>query len=413
MLENKNEIKISFLGDIMCEKPFLKSWKNQTNNQNVFNELYFHLEDTFAESDYIVGNLETVCAGEELNYTNHIFNFNTPDEFIKSIKQSGIDLVTTATNHSLDRGVEGLIKNLDTLERYSLKNIGTYSTAEAKKELFVEEIKGLKIAFLNYTFGTNAHINEVVLKEEELNYINLLKPQAEEIERMNNKKKPKSLKQKIANTVFKFISLEQWIKIKKRLGLEYNKAYEDNNLHGIDLSYLEDLKKDIENAKKSSDIVIMCMHSGGQFNSKPGKYTEYMMDFMSDNGVDVVIGNHPHVVQKYEEKESGMLAAYSLGNFSISPSSVYVLHENLPDYSVMFHLYYDSQTKEITKKTFSILKIVEREDNSLEVYPLAKLLDKVTSKKETDEIISNATKIYNRFLNTNEEKIQIKREYLI
>ena len=101
-------VKISFIGDIMCELPLLKASKNK-NGYN-FDKVFANVTDIFKESDYIVGNLETICAGEELELTKHLFSFNTPESFISSIKKSGIDMVTTATNHSLDRGIEGLIK---------------------------------------------------------------------------------------------------------------------------------------------------------------------------------------------------------------------------------------------------------------------------------------------------------------
>lgn len=412
MATNNNDIKISFLGDIMCEKPLLSAWEKE-QNQNVFEGLFLHVNELFKESDYIVGNLETICAGEELGYTDHIFSFNTPSDFIKAIKQGGVDLVTTATNHSLDRGINGLIRNLETLEHQQLDSVGTYSELEERQNVFVKNIKGLDIAFLNYTYGTNAHINEVILNKKELKHICLLKPQDEEITRLENKKKPKTLKQKVANFIFRFITLEQWIKFKRNLGFKYNKPYQDNNLDGIDEEYLENIKRDIKEAKKNSDIVVMCMHSGGQFHSIPGKYTEYMMGFMEENGVDVVIGNHPHVVQRFEKKASGMLSAYSLGNYSISPSSVYVLHENLPQYSIMLHLYYDVEKNKCNKVSFSILKVVENEDCSLEVFPIEKLFDKMTSHKGREDIISNATEIYNRFLNTNKKTINIQNEYII
>lgn len=407
-----NNIKLSFLGDIMCEKPLLNAWKKQKEG-NTFDGLFYHVDELFKESDYIVGNLETICAGEELGYTNHIFSFNTPSDFIKAIKTGGVDLVTTATNHSLDRGITGLLRNLKNLEDQQLDSVGTYSNFEERQKVFVKNIKGLNISFLNYTYGTNVHINEFILNKNELDHICLLKPQDEEIIRLNNKKRPRTLKQRVANFIFRFITLEQWIKIKKKLGFKHNKPYQDNNLQGIDEEFLENIKQDIDKAKSNSDIVVMCMHSGGQFHTIPGKYTEHMMKFMEENGVDVVIGNHPHVVQKFDKKASGMIAAYSLGNYSISPSSVYVLHENLPEYSIMLHLYYDAQKKKCNKVSFSILKVVENEDCSLEVFPIDKLFDKLISYKEKENVISDATEIYNRFLNKNKKTIDIQREYII
>lgn len=407
----KDIIKISFIGDIMCEKPLLKA--SLKKGEYNFDIVFENMKSKFQESDYVVGNLETVCAGKDLGYTNHIYSFNTPDEFINSVKKSGIHMVTTATNHCLDRGVEGLKRNLIVLKKYGLENIGTYSKKEDKYQTFVKEFQNLKISFLNYTYGTNTLINKTILKDEELFHVNLLKPQTEEIIKLKKLEKNKSIKSKISKMLFKFITIEQWIKIKRKLGLTFEKVYKDDSLEGISDEYLNEIKMDIQNAKKNSDFVIMCMHSGGQFNVEPGKFSKYMMNFFSENGVDFVIGNHPHIVQQIEKYSSGMLGAYSLGNFSISPSSVYIIHEDLPEYSIMLHLYFDINAKKLENVTFSILKIVEYSNKKLTVFPVKDLFEIIENDIERNEIIKNSTIIYNRFLSKNVIKINIEDEYLL
>lgn len=411
MYKNDNLIKVSFTGDIMCEMPLLKASHIKDDEYN-FNDVFKEMKPVFEQSDYVVGNLETICTGEEFGYTNHVFSFNTPEQFIESIKDSGIDMVTTATNHSLDRGVEGLKENLSNLNKYKLENTGTYLTKEDSEKIFYKEIEGMKIAFLNYTYGTNTHINGEILNNDELFHVGLLKSQKNEIEQYKLKQDPETVKGKLAKLFFKFISLERWFKIKKVLYKTHNKAFQDNDLSYIDEEYLESIKTDIEKAKNNADFTIVCMHSGGQFHPEPGKFSQYMMDFMDENEVDAVIGNHSHVVQKAEKFSNGMLGAYSLGNFSISQSSSYVIHEDLPEYSVMPHFYFDKKTKDIKKVTFSILKIIEDKNGSLIVYPIDKLVNNV-DKKTKEEINYNATVIYNRFMSDNKNHLQIEQEYLI
>ncbi|MFS0645395.1 CapA family protein [Siminovitchia sp. 179-K 8D1 HS] len=414
MEKNMANVKISFIGDIMCEKPLLNAALKNDNTYD-FDSVFCSMKKVFMKSDYIVGNLETVCAGEKLGYTNHIYSFNTPEEFIKSIKNSGVDLVTTATNHCLDRGVEGLKNNLATLKKYKLDNIGTHDSIEEREQVFVKDFNGIKVAFLNYTYGTNTLINEVILNKNERFHVNLLKPQCEEIKKLEKKLTSKSLKSRIARTIFKIITVEQWIRLKRTLGLAYKKAYQDDSLEGIDQDYLEQIKLDIQKAKAKSDFVIMCMHSGGQFNVEPGKFSKFMMNFMKENGVNVVVGNHPHIVQKCERFSTGMIGAYSLGNFSISPSSVYILHENLPEYSIMMHIYLEKNKNNIrlSKATFSILKIIESKNHNLTVYPVIELIKKAKDEKEKKELINDVTIIYNRFLNKNIKNIEIRDEFII
>src|SRR5690625_3571097 len=119
----------------MCGQPLLKA-SHIKNNEYNFDNIFKYMKHDFKESDFVVGNLETICAGGDLGYTNHIFSFNTPEQFIHSIENSGIHMVTTATNHCLDRGVEGLKRNLKNLKKYNLENTGTYLTPENREEIY-------------------------------------------------------------------------------------------------------------------------------------------------------------------------------------------------------------------------------------------------------------------------------------
>ena len=107
--------KITIIGDIMCEPRLLKASKSKGHYN--FDGVFQNVKDLFKESDYVIGNLETPLAGKEKGYTNGLFSFNTPDEFADAVKASGIDLVTTANNHCFDRGIDGMIRTLEVLEK--------------------------------------------------------------------------------------------------------------------------------------------------------------------------------------------------------------------------------------------------------------------------------------------------------
>jgi len=406
-----DEVKISFLGDIMCEEPLLKASLNKKGEYN-FDKVFEEIKYTLLESDYVVGNLETVCCGENYGLTDHIFNFNTPKEFLTSIKSSGINLLSTATNHSLDRGIKGLKENIKNIKASNLEYIGTNYTEEDSEEIFYKDLYGINVAFLNYTYGTNVHINENILDEDEIFHINMLQSQDQEIEKLKIKKESRSIKSKLSKYVFKVISLKTWLKIKKMIGIKHNTAYQDNDISYIRDNYLKSIQKDIENAKLNSDIVIVCMHSGGQFNSEPGDFSKYMMKFMAENGVDLVVGNHPHVVQRHQSFSTGMLGLYSLGNFSISPSSVYLIHDNLPEYSIMFHTYLDKHSKMIKRYTFSILKIVEENNGSLKVHSVHQLMNKLETGK-LNKLKEDVLYIYNTFTREGKSNIDIQSEYIL
>lgn len=369
------------------------------------------MKDKLRESDLVVGNLETVFAGEEAGYTNDVYSFNTPDRFVCSMKSAGIDYVSTANNHCLDRGTEGLIRTLDLLDQYGIKHFGTYRSKEERTSYELLELGGKKIALIAYTYGTNVVENGIVFKEDEEFYVNVLKSQEREWLKFKKTLNTPGIRSKLSRYIRKVTTLEQRMRIKKKLGMLKNLPKSDDLLEDdIYPRYLERLKSDIEKARCEADYVIVCLHSGGLFNVKVGAYTEYIVDLIVRAGADAIVGNHPHVVQKFVDK--GCLVAYSLGNFSISPSSLYLVRENLPEYSVLLHFYFDKERMSLYKVTFSILKIVESKNGNLSVYPINALYDKCDITSERDMLISDCTKIYNTFTGKKEMAIDILDEYV-
>ena len=167
-------VRITFVGDIMCEKPLQQAYDRY--GAEVFCRVFAQTRSLFSASDYVVGNLETVFGGDVFPFTKELYRFNTPDSFADALSQSGIHMVTTATNHCLDCDVPGLLRTLDVLDRCGIAHTGTYRRAEERK-VFIKEIAGSRIAFLNYTYGTNVHETGVWLGGEALFHVGLLKPQ--------------------------------------------------------------------------------------------------------------------------------------------------------------------------------------------------------------------------------------------
>lgn len=392
MTENKadeDSCKISFIGDIMCEKPLLKASKSNGGYQ--FWNVFEGTKRLFSTSDYVVGNLETVFAGAEAGYTKELYSFNTPDEFLDALKMSGINLCVTANNHCLDRGIEGLIRTLDTLDQRGISHIGTYRSPEEQSKVFIEKIGGARIAFLAYTYGTGIKDNHFILPDNKQYCVNLLMPQIIGSPIQYRSSGSLSLKGKIVRHI-----PEEWrLKIKKKLNRPVGAPRVDELWDELlDGTLIDRLKNDIKMAKTQADIVVLNIHNGGQFNKSPGKYSEYIMELCADEGADVIVGHHPHVVQRFE-RILGVPCAYSLGNYSISPSTPYMLFENLPEYSVVFHIYL--QNKKIKKLTFSILKIVEDKRGKLSVYDTAELYAKESCR--TESFYRDIKTVYLRFIN--------------
>lgn len=399
--------KISFVGDIMCEEPLEKTAERYGSHK--FGEVFKETKKLFSESDYVIGNLETVFAGEKMGYTRELYNFNTPDSFAKELAKSGINMVTTATNHSLDKGIDGLCRTIDILDKYGIEHTGTFKKKE-DKEVFIKNINDLNLAILNYSYGTNVHESGVILKKDERFHINLLKPQTYNLQTYVGRKECSVLHKCFSKLLGKILSEKKKMQIKKKLHMTYNLVRIDHlDYKELDETYLEEMDKEIEKAKEEANVVIACIHSGGQFNAEPGGFTKFIVEHLEKMGVNVIVANHPHVVQKCENVGKSFVA-FCLGNYSISPSSVYLLHDLKPEYSIVLHLYFDKG--KLMKKSFSILKIVEDCKHGLKVYPVDELY-LLLNTEEKEKLKLDIVFIYKRFVGKEISNFSLEREYWI
>ncbi|UWG97650.1 CapA family protein [Dehalobacter sp. DCM] len=146
-------IKLSLLGDIMCHPTQYEAAK--INNAYDFSPCFEDIQSDIADADLTLANLETTLAGKEMTYSGYP-SFNTPEQLAYALKKTlGVDVVSTANNHALDRMYSGLCHTIDFLDACGLKHTGTYKTQEESTKILIENVSGVKIAFLSYTYGTN------------------------------------------------------------------------------------------------------------------------------------------------------------------------------------------------------------------------------------------------------------------
>jgi poly-gamma-glutamate synthesis protein (capsule biosynthesis protein) len=156
VIEEKEEVRnitIVSVGDIMMHDMQIKSGK-QGNGQYDFSEMFKSIKPYIEKADFAIGNLETTLAGEDKKYTGYPM-FNSPEVLAKNIKDAGFDMVTTANNHSLDRKFYGVSKTIENLDKVDLLHVGTYKSEQDNRTIFIKDIKGIKVAFLAYTYATN------------------------------------------------------------------------------------------------------------------------------------------------------------------------------------------------------------------------------------------------------------------
>jgi poly-gamma-glutamate capsule biosynthesis protein CapA/YwtB (metallophosphatase superfamily) len=148
------EATLLAVGDIMVHMPQLPAYYDKNNDRYNFTPWFSQVKPLFQQADWVIGNLETPLAGKELKYTGYP-RFNAPSELADALVDAGVNVLSTANNHSMDRGFPGIERTLSTLRKAGLVSVGTASTLEEQQELVIVEKNGIHMGFLSYTYGTN------------------------------------------------------------------------------------------------------------------------------------------------------------------------------------------------------------------------------------------------------------------
>ncbi len=352
-------IHLAFTGDIICSKTHDKLCE-KNNYAPVFEKVTGILKD----NDYIIGSLETTFSGPEAKYTNTSQSFNTPDSFASCLKQVGFDLLTTASNHCLDRGVAGLERTINILEKQGLDHTGTFCKRDEAKYL-IKEIKSLKFAFISCTYGTNSASNGFILSEDEEYHVNLTKKQDPYFV-PNAKVK-----------LFRFLKklLPAYINNKLRPPKVVEDCVNELQISNPDNNrFIEGITTVIEETKAKADVVIVCLHSGGQYNLSTGKYTDFLFELFANHGADVIIGNHTHSILPVRRIGSCIVFC-SLGNFIYDPRELPSPPGTQSEYSVIPRLGFDIEEKKLKFIEYSVCKTIINNSGLAVVCPVDDLND--------------------------------------
>ena len=130
-------INMSVIGDIMCHDSQYKDAYLSSQDTYDFSYVFKDIQNYISSADIAVGNLETTFAGKARGYSNYP-TFNTPEQLATNLKDMGIDVLTTANNHSLDKGYSGLESTLKFLDEADISHTGTYSSAEEQNKILIK-----------------------------------------------------------------------------------------------------------------------------------------------------------------------------------------------------------------------------------------------------------------------------------
>ena len=149
------EITLVMVGDILLHTPVAESARTEEGGYD-FSAVFANLQENIKAADLALVNQEVIIGGQELKVSGYP-NFNAPYELGDALVEAGFDVILHATNHTLDKGKRGVVNCLTFWqENYPQKVIlGIHDSEEDQEEIYVYEQEGIRIAILNYTYGTN------------------------------------------------------------------------------------------------------------------------------------------------------------------------------------------------------------------------------------------------------------------
>ncbi|MBL1214080.1 MAG: CapA family protein [Ignavibacteriae bacterium] len=147
------EARFSAVGDLMCHGTQLLYAKTENDSFN-FRPVYEKVKSIFEESDFVMGNLETVIEAPGMKYAGYPI-FNSPIAFIEALKFSGFDFLFTTNNHSVDQGTEGIKSTVESLNKIGLNFHGTFLNKRDRDSIRVYNRNGISFAILSYTYDIN------------------------------------------------------------------------------------------------------------------------------------------------------------------------------------------------------------------------------------------------------------------
>ena len=126
-----------------------------------FAPLYQNIKPIVQAADVAVINQETPICGGNYEITGSKFNFNSPTELGDAMVDVGFDVFTIANNHMLDKGIDGLESSINywdgMMEKYPITVLGAYRNEEDQNRIRIQEVNGMSIAYLSYTYGMNGY----------------------------------------------------------------------------------------------------------------------------------------------------------------------------------------------------------------------------------------------------------------
>jgi poly-gamma-glutamate capsule biosynthesis protein CapA/YwtB (metallophosphatase superfamily) len=226
-----------------------------------YTRAFMDVASTLSDADLTVLNLEGNICGEPYGSDTT----SAPRELLDGLRNAGVDLIQMANSCTINNGLIGLTSTLQSIRAAGLEPVGAFASEsefQQSKGYTITEAQGVKVAFVAFTKGLGGR----GLPAGNDNLVNILYE-------------------------------------------DYASTYDK-----IDRTRITSVLKAVEAEKP--DITIALLHWGSEYNDDISDTQKSIVNLMKKQGVDVIIGTHPHTVQAIEYDElAGTLVAYSLGDF--------------------------------------------------------------------------------------------------
>ena len=148
-------LKLVFGGDIMGHSPQIEAATIEKDKLFDYSPCFQFVSPILEQADLAIANLELTLPGKP-PYTGYP-TFRSPDELALALRRAGFDLLVTSNNHSCDAGLTGVVNTIKTLQNYGFYQTGTFLDSTYRQALYplIVYKNNFKLAFLNYTYGTN------------------------------------------------------------------------------------------------------------------------------------------------------------------------------------------------------------------------------------------------------------------
>lgn len=340
--DNNHSTSISLImaGDNLINDKLYNAAKKDDGSYD-FKSMYSYIKDIVKNYDLAYYNQETILGGSEIGVSSYPA-FNSPYEVGDATIDTGFNLVSLATNHTLDRGEKAIINSLNYWNNKSnVLTSGSYLSNNDRNKVNIKEVNNITYTMLNYTYGTNG----IKVPEGKEYLVNIWPCTG------NNP--------------------------------DNDTKYQE---------YKEVVKEDILRVRDKVDLLIVAMHFGVEYTHVPTKYQIDMAEFLSSLGVDIIIGTHPHVIMPITYIND-TLVIYSLGNFLSA-------QDTNNDYNTTVGLLSSIKiTKNIDKDNNSSIKLSDL-NNEL-IYTTNKDGYKIIpfSNPDIKDYLNDYERVYNKYAN--------------